>query len=147
MGWPDNPRPAKALTALRLQVNARWPNRSKLSDGLIGDASHQTRDSDHNPWVIDSDGKRVVTALDITNDPAHGPSSQAIADALVASRDPRIKYVISNRRIANHEAVHGEAAWTWRPYFGKNPHDHHFHVSVIADQSLYDDAASWKIEI
>lgn len=146
MSWPDDPRLALSLKVLRSQVNTRWPARKKDSDGAIGDEAHQSRDSDHNPWIIDKAGKRVVSAIDITNDPSKGPNSGDLAELLRLSRDPRIKYIISNRRIASHENVHGEEAWTWRPYFGKNPHDHHVHISVLSEQAHYDDAAPWKIE-
>ena len=64
-------RVAKSLEHLRTQVNNAFPNRSKASDGTIGDISHQGRESDHNPWVVDA-GIGVVTALDVTHDPAHG---------------------------------------------------------------------------
>ena len=60
-------RIAKSLLTLRAQIDAMAPNRNKSSDGAIGDQSHQTRNSDHNP---NADG--VVTAMDITNDPEHG---------------------------------------------------------------------------
>ena len=42
-------RLARALEQLRSQVNEKWPNRSKNSDGSIGDTSHAARPSDHNP--------------------------------------------------------------------------------------------------
>ena len=56
-GW----RVAESLQRLLDQVNQMAPVRSKASDGAIGDASHQTRDSDHNPWVTDGN-IGVVTA-------------------------------------------------------------------------------------
>lgn len=136
MAW----RVANSLLHLRSQVNERYPERSKASDGTIGDASHAGRDSDHNPWV---DGG-VVTALDITNDPAHGISSEALADALRQSHDFRIKYIISNRKIAASYAVHGEKAWEWRPYHGASPHDHHCHISVLPIRGVYDSLVDWK---
>lgn len=46
-------RAAACLLKLRNQVNAMAPSRLKKSDGIVGDADHQTRDSDHNPWVED----------------------------------------------------------------------------------------------
>jgi hypothetical protein len=42
----------------------------------------------------------VVTALDVTHDPANGVDPGALAETLRTSRDPSIKYIISNRRIA-----------------------------------------------
>jgi hypothetical protein len=135
-----NWRAAKSLLALRKQVNDQWPDRLKASDGIIGDAEHATRDSDHNPWVKDG-AMGVVTAIDITHDPAHGMDAQKVVDALVASRDPRIKYIIWSKQILSATVK----PWTWRPYTGKNPHTKHFHLSVSANKSLYDDVSPWRI--
>ena len=139
------PRNAKALLHLRDQINARFPGRSIASDGLIGDLAHQGRASDHNPWVTDG-GVGVVTAIDITHDPAHGCDAGAIARALWVSRDRRIKYIIWNRKIANSHQIGAAPPWTWRAYTGANPHDHHFHLSVLPDKAAYDDVSDWTIE-
>jgi hypothetical protein len=133
-------RVAKSLLTLRDQVNARWPNRRKDSDGTIGNAEHASRSSDHNPWIHDN-GLGIVTAMDITHDPANGCDSYALAQALLNSRDPRIKYVISNRRIASGNA--GPSPWVWRKYTGANPHDHHCHISVMSDESDFDSVRTW----
>ncbi len=131
-------RLAESLETLRGQINAAAPNRSKASDGTIGDAAHASRASDHNPHV--RDGKTgVVTAIDITHDPRNGVDGDSIAAALRGSLDPRIKYIIWKRRI-----------WTpakgadWRRYTGSNPHDKHVHVSVLAEKARYDDVRPWK---
>src|ERR1044071_4339182 len=131
-GW----RIAKSLETLRGQVNAIAPERDKSSDGTIGDTSHAARKSDHNP-----NSAGVVQAMDISNDPAHGIIARALAEALVASRDPRIKYVISNKQINSSKV----SPWKWRPYNGANAHQKHVHVSVMDDPALYDDPAPWKI--
>lgn len=140
-------RVAKALLALREQVDHLVPNRARGSDGTIGDESHQSRNSDHNPWVKDAAGVGVVTGMDITNDPAHGLSSEALAQALVASRDPRIKYVISNRKICASYPVGASPSWTWRPYSGANAHDHHCHISVLPEAASYDNEAAWALKL
>jgi hypothetical protein len=140
----NNWRVAKSLLTLRAQVNAKAPNRNKDYDGTIGDAAHRSRASDHNAWVIDG-SMGVVTAMDITNDPAKGCDANALAESIRASRDARVKYIIWNRRIANASAIGGAAPWDWRPYGGKNPHDHHVHVSVKADKPSYDSTADWEI--
>ena len=116
-------RLATSLVTLRTQVNELSPNRSRASDGWIGDPAHAARVSDHNP-----DRNGIVHALDITHDPVNGVDSQKLADALVASRDDRIKYIISNRRIVSGDL--GPSPWTWRSYSGSNPHTLHVHISV-----------------
>jgi peptidoglycan hydrolase-like protein with peptidoglycan-binding domain len=133
-------RLAHSLEKLRAQVNAARPNRSKSSDGSIGDAAHASRSSDHNPWI--SDGSMgVVSAIDITHDPKGGFDSYAFAEWLRTHKDKRIKYVISNRRIFSSVT----SPWTWRPYSGSNPHDHHVHVSVQSSKALYDLTTDWDI--
>lgn len=137
-------RVAKSLLTLRGQINAIAPNRDDSGDGTIGDEAHASRSSDHNPWV--KDGKTgVVTGMDITHDPAHGVNSQRFAEALLASRDSRLKYVISNRKIAS--GSDGPSPWTWRPYNGKNAHNHHFHISVKSDKAHYDSVAPWALDL
>jgi endonuclease G, mitochondrial len=140
MSW----RIAESLLQLRKQVNAAYPNRSKASDGGIGDAAHATRASDHNPWVKDG-AMGVVTAVDVTHDPANGCDAGKLAAALVNSEDPRIKYVIWNRQMASSYPANGVAAWTWRPYSGANPHNHHVHISVQPEKELYDSPVEWEI--
>lgn len=132
MGW----RVARSLEVLLAQLNARFPGRSVTSDGSIGDADHQKRDSDHNPWY----GPGIVTARDYTHDPEHGLDIQQIADQLLESRDPRIKYVIANRQIAT------AGSWQWAPYNGTNPHDKHVHLSVVADPRC-DDEQPWALPV
>lgn len=137
-------RVALALKALRRQVDARVPARNKASDGTIGDAAHATRDSDHNPWVLDG-ATGVVTAMDITHDPAHGCDAGCLAETLRQSRDRRLKYIISNRRIASAVPKGSVPAWTWRAYTGVNPHNKHCHISVVAEKARYDSEEEWAI--
>jgi hypothetical protein len=140
-----NWRLAESLKQLREQVNARWPYRDKSSDGAIGDASHATRDSDHNPWVRDFHGNGVVTAIDIDADLSPLVKVDVLVAALIKSRDPRIKYIIHDRHIIASYPVGGYKAWSWRPYSGKNAHTHHAHVSVQSDPGHYDSRAAWNI--
>lgn len=128
---------AGSLEQLLTQINDHAPMRSKASDGSIGDAAHASRDSDHNPWYCDT-----VTARDFTNDPAGGLPGQWLADALVAGRDSRIKYLIWNHRICAGNG--GPQPWVWRPYSGANAHEHHVHVSVVAT-SACEDRRTWNI--
>lgn len=133
-------RPAKSIVRLRDQVNELAPNRSKASDGTIGDAAHAANTSDHNPWVLDGN-VGVVTAIDITNDIDGKCDAQKIVNALVESRDQRIKYLIWNSQILSSTV----SPWTWRPYTGRNPHDHHLHLSVKPEKDLYDSVENWAL--
>lgn len=132
-------RIAKSLATLRDQINEASPNRSKASDGWIGDAAHSSRTSDHNP-----DKTGIVRALDVTHDPAHGVDGDKLAAALIATKDPRIKYIIWNRRIISGRS--GPSAWVWRPYSGANPHTKHLHLSVVST-AAGDDGKAWAIDL
>lgn len=136
MAW----RVAKSLEQMRSQFNTLFPSRDKGSDGTIGDAAHATTNSDHNPWVKDG-GMGVVTALDITHHPGEGVDTWTIAEYLRQKRDPRIKYVISNKRIFSSVSN----PWQWRNYTGSNPHSKHFHVSVSSSKSHYDNTKDWDL--
>lgn len=135
-------RTAHALDTMLAETNQRWPDRSKTSDGTIGDAAHQTRDSDHNPWVK-VDGVGVVRARDTT---AKGIDVDAFAEhmrQLGKAGDPRLNgggYVISRRRIASEVGD-----WAWREYKGSNPHEKHCHVSLSRNRAGFDSRASWGI--
>lgn len=128
-------RKAKSLNQLLKQVNDLFPNRSKRSDGWIGDTKHAARKSDHNP-----NKAGVVNAIDITHDPAHGLVIQQLANALVKARDPRLSYIICNGKIISSTT----SPWKWRKYSGANPHDKHIHISVNAKG---DDAAPWALPL
>jgi hypothetical protein len=142
MSW----RVAESLDQLLAEINASAPNRSKASDGSIGDEAHQGTDSDHNPHCCGW----VVTARDFTHDPSHGFDSYAYADwqrkrcrgdiLINGEREIRVKYIISNRRIASPTDD-----WAWRNYTGSNPHDHHVHVSVdcTGEGGYMDSTESW----
>ena len=140
MAW----RLAEALKVLRDQVNQEFATRSKASDGSIGDEAHASRSSDHNPWIQDG-STPVVSAIDLTHDPKSGFDSYRFAESLLANKDPRVKYIISNRKIAS--GSDGPQPWKWRGYTGKNPHNHHVHISVKSDKAHYDSKTPWKFEV
>lgn len=125
---------ARALQTLLWQVNTAWPHRSKSDDGWIGDAAHQQRKSDHNP-----DSAGVVHALDITDDPGAGMDADKLVASIITSRDPRISYVIHDRKITAGPL--GPQPWVARPYTGANPHTKHMHVSVRTNPYAADPAA------
>ena len=129
-------RPAKCLPVLRDEINKAYPNRTKAQDGIIGNAEHASRASDHNP---DSHG--VVHAIDID---ARGIPAQDIVNhihALAVAGDKRMVggYLIFNRRIASH--TH---AWVWRDYTGPDPHNLHFHLSCTYEAAC-DSTAPWGV--
>lgn len=132
-------RLAPCLALLLDEIEERAPGRNKRSDGTIGDRAHQSRESDHNP---NSNGD--VTALDITDDEGDLEADvvydrddfdpDVFFDQLIARRDPRVKYLISDGRIcASYHRDH-RPAWTWGVYRGSNPHRQHGHLSVPAHQ-------------
>lgn len=139
------------LNKLLAQVNALAPNRSKASDGSIGDLAHAGTVSDHNPEdTADADAPgnpdEQVDARDITHDPGHGADMAAITEAIRVSRDKRVKYVIFNRRIyhgTRDAARRGLTAYRWYDYFGDNPHTKHAHVSV--EDATHDQTQDWSI--
>jgi hypothetical protein len=138
MSW----RIAESLETLRKQLNAAFPKRSKVSDGGIGDANHASRSSDHNPWIKDPKGIGIVSARDFTHDPKTGIDCNWLADTLVDNKDPRIKYIIWNKKICSSKT----SPWQWRPYKGVNAHKHHLHLSVSDAPSKYDSTATWKLD-
>lgn len=141
MAW----RAMESLLALRGQADDIAPDRSTASDGLVGDEAHQETNSDHNPHFVAGVGDNIVTALDLTHDPAHGFDSYAFAETLRRNRDPRIKYVISNGRIFSSYVVGSTPAWSWRTYSGTDPHTGHVHVSVL-DAMISDTRTPWNLE-
>ena len=126
-----------ALVTLRSQVNTLAPKRSKASDGSVADLAHSKRKSDHNP---EADG--TVDAFDLTHDPKGGVDIQKVCDAIIASKDKRVSYLICNGQITSGN--NGPKPWVKRPYTGANKHNHHMHVSVL--DAHQDDTSPWKIE-
>ncbi|MEK6281853.1 MAG: hypothetical protein AABN95_15985 [Acidobacteriota bacterium] len=115
---------AKACRKALADATERWPNRNRASDGIMGDAAHQARKSDHN------DGN----AFDVTHDPKNGPDGNVLTRDLVDANDPRVTYIIWNKKI-------WKPGKGWARYTGANPHTKHFHVSIKA--SSRDDLRSW----
>jgi peptidoglycan hydrolase-like protein with peptidoglycan-binding domain len=117
---------APSLRQLLNEVNARWPGRSRASDGTLGDVHHTRSRSEHNP-VGHPMGPTFGTvgsvhAMDIT---ARGIDVQALLQEVVG--DSRVWYVIHNRTIWSRSS-----GWAPRYYFG-SPHTEHVHISLRAD--------------
>ncbi len=108
---------AATLVRLRTDLNARWPNRDRSSDGWIGDAAHQAQVSDHNPDPTTG----VVRALDIDKDGIHVPS--VLASIII---HPATNYAIHAERIYRRDD-----RFKPRAYYGSNPHYSHIHDSIM----------------
>jgi hypothetical protein len=127
----SKPKLCAAGIILRTQVNERWPNRDKRTDGWIGDKAHQARQSDHNP-----DAKGWVRAIDLDADlaPVVGRLRMwQLADQLreyALSGVPgseRIKYLVYRDMVCS--GTYKKTFWRWR---GKGyGHWDHLHVSFF----------------
>lgn len=136
---------AASLNKLLAEVNAKFPNRDKTSDGSVGDTSHAARPSDHNPSQS-SRPPGCVRARDFDADirDPRWPNVHAWLRATNwLNRDRRWKYIISNGKIISYYPVGGYPAWAERPYGGSNPHKQHFHGSIRAGDEFEDDTSSW----
>lgn len=121
------------------EANRLYPDRSRASDGTVGDAAHSSKTSHHNPHP---DGS-WVDAVDLTHDPAHGCDAHAWARQVAARRDKRVEYLISNGRICRGYDKSGIPAWTWTRYTGTNPHTKHAHLSIWRNATARNDLRSW----
>lgn len=107
--------PAPCCVKALEDATARWPARSRASDGIMAAAGH--------PWPSDH---YSGNAFDLTHDPAHGVDCEVLSREVIA--DSRVTYVIWNRQIYNR----ARATEGWRSYRGPNPHTKHMHVSIRA---------------
>lgn len=137
------------LKTLRAQVNARWPNRDKASDGTIGDAAHQAEAaSGHNPddtvgsrpeWDGDSDTLQEVRAWDMDSDLGEaGTTAQMLVDHLRAlpGLSSHVRYMIYNRKI-----YHSSSNFAPAPYSGASAHTEHIHFSGAYTQAADQDTS------
>lgn len=140
-------RAARSLLTLQKQLQAGAPRaRPPATDpdawGLVADAAHDPT-SDHAPKNFPGWGSEIVTAEDFPNAPALGLDAHAVLNDIRLSRDPRVKYGISNGQIFSSYATSSRAAWAWGPYSGSDDmHYTHGHLSVVGDARA-DDPRPW----
>lgn len=136
----------------RDQLNARFPNRDKASDGSIGDTSHAAGASSHNPDKTgspeyrDGDSKDEIRARDFDKDlkdPDY--TMEDVVQLWVKhARSGKmwwIRYIIYKERI-----WHKKDGFKTRAYTGKNKHTEHAHVNSDFAQKA-DDATgtNWHL--
>ena len=132
---------------LRDQINERFPDRDKSSDGWVGDAAHVARASFHNP-----DKNGWVHALDIDENFGigkwrNGRNAKALADQLVAyaaSGLPganRVLHVVYEDQVAS-----GSYKASWWKFRGKGyAHFQHIHISFT--DKAQKDGQLWPLPI
>jgi hypothetical protein len=134
---------AKGAITLRDQVNKRWPERDKKSDGSIGDSKHQQRQSDHNP-----DKNGIVHAIDIDEDfNGSKNDNKWFSDQLLAYARKRIKGYNRLKNIVYEDRVasgtYSNQFWVWRD--GHYGHEIHMHVSFTTNAD--NDATPFDVPI
>ncbi len=118
--------PSPLAKQILAEATAIAPGRSKASDGICGDASHQARASYHNRG----------DAVDTTDDPRGGFPADVYAEQVrqrcESGAETRVDQIISEGRIATSRRQFGLVGrrWQWRPYSGANAHRSHVHYSL-----------------
>lgn len=133
---------SQGVHALLLEIEAVYP-KSGPADGTVASKGHDQNSptSDHRPKPTTGTG--VVRAADIGE--YVEDQGILICEAIRKSRDPRVKYVIHEKRLFSSYDHSDGPPWTWRPYSGSNGHLDHVHVSLLpaADK----DPSPWGLTI
>jgi hypothetical protein len=121
------PKLCKAGVQLREQFDDCYGDRTRSSDGWLGDSRHAARKSDHNP-----DGEGWVRAIDISRNLSGKSEPDLMPDVadqlrILAKTDRRISYIIFDGKIASAKSF-----WRFRKYKGINQHRTHLHISFTS---------------
>jgi hypothetical protein len=136
-------RLAPSLARFWAEVNKRWPFRDHWSDGWLGDTSHATRFSDHNP-----DASGWVHAVDTDATAEHAMGSGFIGDTICATllqlarsgRPHPINYIIYKGVIYSKTV-----GFRARAYTGSNSHHSHVHLSIVRSDWSRTWSGDWGI--
>ena len=120
------------------EIEAAYPDRT-AHDGTVASRGHDANNpkSDHRPKP--TIGKGIVRAVDagekVEND------GIVLADAIRATRDERVKYVLHENRIFSSYPRPGRAAWEWATL--SIGHPSHVHTSLTAKADA--DGSPWNL--
>jgi hypothetical protein len=127
----------KGLTKVRAEFNTVFEDREKFTDGWLGDSSHASGTSGHNPdrtgraEYRDGDSLDEVRAIDVDKDLVPGSRTdwmELVVQYLVkkarAGGYIPFRYLIYKRRIWRRNND-----WKTETYTGANTHDEHLHAS------------------
>ena len=124
------------LNELKDQLNDRFPNRDKTTDGTIGDKPHAESTSSHNPDLTgtpefrDGDAIDEVRARDVDKDlnDAGGVVFEDLVQLVIKDarngKHPYLRYLVYNGRI-----WHKRDNYVTRVYTGSNQHTDHGHFN------------------
>lgn len=142
-------RPSPFCRSVLAEATALAPTRNRASDGIVGDADHAARSSDHNGATagqVDNQPGRVglVHAVDVTHDPpvfdAHAYAEQ-VRQRCASGQERRIAYIVSHDFAANADRIASPSLkvmpgagfgkrWQWRRKAG-GAHANHAHYSIV----------------
>jgi hypothetical protein len=129
------PRLCDGGVTLRDQINKRWPNRDKASDGWIGDSRHQAnkgwgtngKGSYHNP-----DPNGIVHAIDVDEDFLGKGKGQKEAKRFAEELAAYCREGKDGGRIAHivyEDQVASGTSQNWKFRGSGYGHTHHIHIS------------------
>lgn len=131
---------AKLAKTLRIHrdeyLDVKWPQRPRVMDGWIGDASHQQRESDHN-----ANKRDTVDATDTDSTQPPAPRTPIHVPTVIASMimHPSTHYIIHDGRIMGADDKYLPHA-----YKGTNPHKKHIHRSIRQSSLAENSATGYK---
>jgi hypothetical protein len=128
------------LVVLGQQISTLHPQ-AHATDGTVASKAHDAANptSDHRPHPYSGPGR--VRALDFGENTENDAFD--VLESIRLSRDPRVKYVIHERRLFSSYPSGGIDPYTWRPYSGPAPHDNHGHISTLPEFDT--DTRQWSI--